>query len=175
MPDGGLGLDGDELGEVVDGVDGVGGVADLPDDHGRDLDRVAVGVVDLGLRRFLVADPGGDLDAFGERVHPLQAGLADRAAVLAEQLDDAGLARHDGGESAQHQGAGDEDKDAQQYHRLRDAAVVVTCLHGQCHPGQQDDDAQHQHAQAGPEPGRALGHRLAGRRLAVGLLVTGCA
>jgi len=50
VPDGGLGLDGDELGEVVDGVDGAGGVAYLPDDHGGDLDRVAVGVVDLGLR-----------------------------------------------------------------------------------------------------------------------------
>jgi hypothetical protein len=48
VPDGGLGLGGDELREVIDRVDGTGGVADLPDDHGGDLDRVAVGVVDLG-------------------------------------------------------------------------------------------------------------------------------
>ena len=60
VPDGGLGLDRDELREVVDRVDGAGGVLDLPDDDGGDLDRVAVGVVDLGLRRLLVADPGRD-------------------------------------------------------------------------------------------------------------------
>jgi hypothetical protein len=48
LPDGGLGLDRDE-GVVVDGVGGGGGVADLPDDDGGDLDRVAVGVVDPGL------------------------------------------------------------------------------------------------------------------------------
>jgi hypothetical protein len=35
---------------MADGIDGAGGVADLPDDHGGDLDRVAIGVVDLGLR-----------------------------------------------------------------------------------------------------------------------------
>jgi len=158
----------------------IGGVADLPDDYGGDLDRVAVGVVDLRLRRFLVADPGRDRDAIGERVHPLQPGLADRAAVLAEQLDDAGLARRDGGQAAQHQGTGDKAKDAERYHRLRDAAMVVTCLYHQRHPGQQEDDAQHQHAQARQEPGRTLGHRLAGGRLAGSRLagrrlVTGCA
>src|SRR5262249_56715143 len=86
VPDGGLGLDGDELGVIVDGVGGAGGVGDLPDDHGGDLDRVAVGVVDLGLRRFLVADPGRYRDAAGERVDPLQARRADGASVAAEQL-----------------------------------------------------------------------------------------
>src|ERR1035441_9507067 len=73
--EGGLGRDGDERREVIDGIQGTGRIPDLPDDHGGDLDRVAVGVVDLGLRRFLVADPGGDRDAPGERVHPLQARL----------------------------------------------------------------------------------------------------
>ena len=48
--------------------------------------------------------------------------------------------------------------------------MVVTCLHGQHHPGQQEDGAQHQHPLAMQEPGLALGHRLAGRRL-----VTDCA
>jgi hypothetical protein len=34
----------------------------------------------------------------------------------------------------------------------------VTCQHGKCHPGKYQDDAQHQHAQAGQGPGVALGH-----------------
>ena len=87
VPHRGLGLDGHELGVIVDRIGGLGRVGDLPDDDGGDLDRVAVGVVDLGLRRLMVADPGGHPDPAGQRVHPLQPRLAYRAAVLAEQLD----------------------------------------------------------------------------------------
>ena len=43
---------------TIYGVDSAGSIGDLPYDHGGDLDRVALGVVDLGLRRFLVADRG---------------------------------------------------------------------------------------------------------------------
>jgi hypothetical protein len=84
MPDGGLGLDGDELGEVIDGVQGAGRVLNLPDDHGRDLDRVAVRVIHLGLSRLLVADPGGHLPPAGERVDPVQPRAPDGPAVPAE-------------------------------------------------------------------------------------------
>jgi hypothetical protein len=156
MPDGCLGLDGDELREVVDGIDGAGGVADLPDDDGGDLDRVAVGVVDLGLCRLLVADPGRDHDPVGERVHPLQGGIADGAAVLAEQLDNARLAGHDGCQPAQREHGGEENKNADHYHRYRRSVLQVTRQHGQRYTPQQESDAQHQHPQTGQEPGRAL-------------------
>ena len=95
MPHGGLGLDGDELGEVIDRVECHGGVLDLPDDHGRDLDRVAVGIVDLRLCRLLVADPSRHLQPSGEWIDPLQAGVPDRPAVSAEQLDRACLTGDD--------------------------------------------------------------------------------
>src|SRR6202042_2286306 len=153
------GLDGDELGEVVDGVDGAGGVLDLPDDYGGDLDRVAVGVVDLGLRRLLVADPGRDHDALGERVHPLQPGLADGAAVLAEQLHDTRLAGHDGGEPGQHEGGDDKDENAEPDQRLSGSAALAIGQQDQRHPDQYQDDAKHQHEQARQESGRSLGHR----------------
>ena len=61
VPDGGLGLGGDELQEVVDLEDGLRGVLDLPDHDRGELDRVAVGVVDLEDGGLVVADPGGDL------------------------------------------------------------------------------------------------------------------
>jgi hypothetical protein len=51
VPYGRLGLGGDELGVVVDLEGGLRGVADLPDDDRGELDRVAVGVVDLEGRR----------------------------------------------------------------------------------------------------------------------------
>src|SRR4029450_9743428 len=70
VPDGGFGLDGDELREVVDRVERLGGVLNLPDDHCGDLDRVAVGVIDLGHRGLLVADPGGHPPPAGGRGGP---------------------------------------------------------------------------------------------------------
>ena len=51
---------------------------------------------------------------------------------------------------------GDEAKDAEHYHRLRDAATVVTGLHRQRHPRRQQDGAQHQHPPARQEPRRTL-------------------
>ena len=101
VPQGGLALGVDEGDEVLDAVGGLGAVAHLPHDDGGDLDRVAVGVVDLHGRRLLVADPDRDLAAHRERVHPAQAGGADRAPVAAEELDDPDLAGLDGGEPGQ--------------------------------------------------------------------------
>ena len=69
------------------------------------------------------------------------------------------------------EGAGDEDQDGQQDQRRAGAATLVTGHHEERHPGQQPGDAQHQHAQAGPEPGLPLGHppgrqfRACGRRV----------
>ena len=93
VPDRGLGLDVDETGKVVDLIEGLRRVLDLPDDHRGDLDRVAVGVVDLGHLGLVVADPGGDLAPLGEGVDPAETGAADRAVVAAEQLDHPRLAR----------------------------------------------------------------------------------
>jgi hypothetical protein len=132
----GLGLDPHETDEVVDGVDGLGGVLDLPDDDGRDLHRVAVGVVDLERRRLVVAYPGGDLAPQGERVDPAQAGGADRPAVPAEQGQDAGLAGGDGRQAEQGEHPGQQQAhvppgvDAVQHHR--------------------DDDRRHGEGERGP-------------------------
>src|SRR5258708_17344566 len=70
VPDCRLGLDSDELSEVVDRIYSLRGVPNLPDDHGRDLDWIAVSVVDLGLGRLEVANPGGNRDAAGKTTHP---------------------------------------------------------------------------------------------------------
>jgi len=104
------------------------------------------------------ADPGGDRDTPGERVHPLQARLADGAVVAPEQLDDACLPGDDRGQAGQREGAGDEDQDAHHDQRHGGAVTLVAGHHGKHHPGQQQHDARRQHAQAGHEPGRALGH-----------------
>src|SRR5258708_36247928 len=108
VPDCRLGLDSDELSEVVDRIYSLRGVPNLPDAHGRDLDWIAVSVVDLGLGRLEVANPGGNRDAAGKRIHPLQAGLAYGAAVTAEQLDHTGLSWRDGGQPGELQGANDQ-------------------------------------------------------------------
>ena len=111
VPDRGLGLGRHELDEVVHRVQRQGGVVDLPHDHGRDLDRVAVGVVDLGQRGLVVADPGGYAAPDRERVDPAQAGFPDRAVVAAEQLHDAGLTGDDLEEAAQGQRAREQQED----------------------------------------------------------------
>jgi hypothetical protein len=113
VPDGGLGLDGDELDEVVDLEHGPGGVGDLPDDDGGDLDRVAVGVVDLQHVGLVVADAGRDLAPLGERVDPAQPVGPDRALVAAEELDHAGLAGADRGEPDRDDQPGQEGQDAE--------------------------------------------------------------
>lgn len=95
VPDCRLGLGGDELQEVVDLEERLGGVLDLPDHDRGQLDRVAVGVVDLEDGGLVVAHPGGDLPGAGERVHPAQPVGADGADVPSEELDDPGLAGRD--------------------------------------------------------------------------------
>lgn len=70
MADGRLTLGGDEGHEVVDGIDGAGAVLDLPDDHGRHFNGVAVGIVDLDRRTLLIADPHRHRATLGEGVHP---------------------------------------------------------------------------------------------------------
>src|SRR5262249_30732662 len=112
VPDGGLHLDGDEPGDLVDGVNGARGIPYLPYHDGGDLDRVAVRVVDLELRGLLVADPGGTLDPDGERIHPLQARLADGPAVPAEQLHNPGSPSDNAKQAAQHEHAREEDERA---------------------------------------------------------------
>ena len=91
VPQGRLGLDVDEVLVVVDLEQRLGRVGHLPDDDGGDLDRVAVVIVDLELGGLEVADAHGDRAALGERVHPLEALLADRAAVPAEEDEGACL------------------------------------------------------------------------------------
>ena len=93
---GGLGLDRNEVDEVVHGVGGLRRVGDLPDDDGGDLDGVAVRIVDLEVTGLEVADTDADPAAHGERRHPPEARTADGADVAAEELDDRGLPRgHD--------------------------------------------------------------------------------
>src|SRR6185437_8710108 len=72
---------------------GFGGVHDLPHDYGGDLDGIAVGVVDLELRRFEVAHAQADGTLGEERVGPAQTGFARGAGVAAEQLQHHALVR----------------------------------------------------------------------------------
>ena len=129
----GLGLDVDEVLVVIDFEQGLRRVDHLPDDDGGDLDGVAVVVVDLELGGLEVADADGDRAALGERVHPLQALLADRAAVPAEQDDGArlvGVHRREADEAHHHED--DRDREEQQRQHLRPADVL---------PGRDEDHA----------------------------------
>ena len=132
-----LGLHRDEVHVVVDGVRRLGGVGHLPDHDGGDLDRVAVGVVDLQMARLEVADPDADPAAHRERrQHPPEPGPADRADVAAEELDHRGLARRDDG---QRRGDQDEGQDRQpRASRCRPAPRRPTPATQR----QQDDDAE---------------------------------
>jgi hypothetical protein len=143
VPDRGLGLGGDEPGKVIDTVRCLGGVLDPPDDDRRDLDGVAVGVVDLGDGRLVVADSGGDPEPGRVRVNPVQAVGPYRPVVAAKQLDHAGLAGRDRGETARH-AEGDREKHDAQYHlRLS-------------RPGDPGDEQRYA---CGPEQGRQASHR----------------
>jgi hypothetical protein len=117
-------------GELVRQLPGdlIGVVADLPDDHGGDLDRVAVGVVDLGLRRLLVADPGRDLDPVGERVHPLQAGLADREAYRPNSWTTRAWPGTTAVRSASSREPAMKTRTHSNITAFADAAMVVTCV-----------------------------------------------
>ena len=162
VPDRGLGLDRHELDEVVHRVQGLGGVPDLPDDHGRDLDRVAVGVVHLGHRGLVVADPGGYLAPLGERVDKAHPGSPDRAVVLAEQLDHAGLTGLDRGQAAEQQRANDREQGDEERQQALRAAAVVMRDHDQPHRGDHQDEADHQYRHARGGRGGPLGEWLAG-------------
>ena len=86
-----FGLDVHEAFVVVDVEHGLGRIDHLPDDDRRDLDRVAVEVVDLELAALEVAHALADLLLGVEGVVPAQAVLVDRADVLAEQAQHRGL------------------------------------------------------------------------------------
>lgn len=137
VADRGVGLDGHELGEVVDLEDGLRGVPDLPDHDGGELDRVAVGVVHLEHGGLVVAQPGGDLAAAGEGVHPAQAVLPDGALIAAEELADPGLARGDLGEAEEGDQGGDHDEGA--HHDEGGPQPLGTVLRlGRAHRDQRD-------------------------------------
>src|SRR5690625_4983137 len=113
VPDGGLGLDGHELLEVVDFEHRLCGVPDLPDDDGADLDRVAVEVVDFQRRGLMVADAGGDLILRVERVDEPQPRLPDGADVLPVQLEDDSMSGRHRGAALEEEHRGDEAQHAE--------------------------------------------------------------
>ena len=115
VPEGRLGLDVHEVLVVVDLEQRLRRVGHLPDDDGRDLDRVAVLVVDLELGGLEVADADGDPAPLGERVHPMEALGMDGAPVVAEQDQGAGLVRIHGREAAEGD-TGRDERDGQQDH-----------------------------------------------------------
>ena len=75
----------EELRVVVDLEERLGGVGHAPDHDCRDLDRIAVAVVDLELLALEVAHLDRDARAAGERVDPPEALLLEAAGVTAEQ------------------------------------------------------------------------------------------
>ena len=85
----------DEVVVVVDVEERLGRVDDSPDDHGRDLDRVAGEVVDLQPFALEVPHPQRDAPLGEERVDPPQARLAHRTLVVAEELKHLRLVRAD--------------------------------------------------------------------------------
>ena len=103
-----LGLDVHEVLEVVDLEQRLGRVGHPPHDDGGDLDRVAVVVIDLELGGLEVAHPHGDATSFGQRVDPVQALLADRPVVAAEQDECAGFVGVDRREAAEADGREDD-------------------------------------------------------------------
>jgi len=78
-------LDADEMRVVVHLEHGPEGVADAPDEHGADHDRVADLVVDLDRLAVEVAGPDGDLALAEEGVDPREAVALDRSLVLAQE------------------------------------------------------------------------------------------
>ena len=101
----------------------------------------------------MVADPRQDLPALCGRVHPAQPRVTQRPLVAAEQLDHAGLSRHDRRQPGEHD-ASDHDQ-----HDARDDDP------GQPAGGSNDDqdesqggdeDGARQYRKAGERGGRAL-------------------
>src|ERR1043166_986866 len=71
--EGGFRLDVDEMLVIVDVEDGFERLDDAPDDDGRDLDRVAVVIVDLELAALEVAHAQRQPPAVRQRVDPPEA------------------------------------------------------------------------------------------------------
>ena len=143
VPQGGLALDVDEVVVIVDVEERLGRVDHLPDDDGGDLDRVARQVVDLEALALEVPDPERDGPLGEERVDPAEPRFADRAVVVAEELEDLRLVRIDGEEPEQAGDATDPDQRRQEDQRR-------TLL---ADPGDHDQPAEHQPAeQAGQHP-----------------------
>ena len=133
MTEGRFGLHGHEVVVVLDGVGRLGRVDHLPDDDGGDLDRIAVGVVDLQMVRLEVAHPQADGPAHGEGEHAPEARLGDGADVAAEELDDRGLPGWDDDQRRRHQCEHDDGQPD-------DARVVLgTQVHAVATGGEDDD------------------------------------
>ena len=99
---------------VVHFEDGLRRVDDLPDHDGRDLDRVAVQVVDLQPGALEVPHAQRRPPLRVERVCEAQPRLPRGADVLAEQLQDLGLVRID-----DEQAAGEHDLHRERHERRR--------------------------------------------------------
>ena len=102
---GGLDLHAHEVLVVVHVEGRLRGVLDAPHDHGADLDRVADEVVHLDGLAGQVASLDRDLLTHRERVGPVEALVADRAAVAPEQDQrPRDVRRHDEVADHQHHG-----------------------------------------------------------------------
>ena len=127
-----LALHGDEVFVVLDMERRLGRVHDAPHHHGRDLDRVAVEVVDLrrpamcspllfnDLPRGIlllgrprragleITDPQRDRALGVEGIGPEKSGLADRPHIFPEEGADAGLVGANGHQAAKDQDPGED-------------------------------------------------------------------
>jgi hypothetical protein len=112
VADGGLALRLDERLVGLDVEERLRGVAHLPDDDGRDVDRVADEVVDLERLAVERVRAQRDLALGGERVRPPEAGAALGAAVGPEEDEDAGVVRADDEEAAEDEDERDEEPEA---------------------------------------------------------------
>ena len=130
----------------------LGGVHHLPDDHGGDLDRIAVEVVDLQAVGLEVAHAQRDAAAAGERVDPVPTLFLDRADVAAEQQDDARLVRRDDLVAEQVQERADRAQDAEDQRRRGKHMLV-----GDADETQDCDDHEDQRHSEHDESGQGSG------------------
>jgi len=84
----------------------------------------------------------------GERIHPLQPRIADRAAVFAEQLDDPRLAGHDRRQATQAEPGNDQHDDAEPDQGRLGTAGLLSRIHQQCHAAERCRDAGDQDGDA---------------------------
>ena len=112
MAHGGLALDGDIGGAVLDIEHRLRRVLHAPDDDGTDLDGVAALVIHLEPFGVQVARTQGDSAAGVERIRPVEAGIPLRAAVVAEEEEHGGFVRLQREEAAHENHDEDEEQDA---------------------------------------------------------------